>query len=67
MVQTKKIWTHTDVAFFIPNLIGYARFISLALSFAFAVNKERWPEFCICYGISYALDMLDGKAARMFD
>ena len=66
-MQAKKTWTHTNVAFFIPNLIGYARFISLAISFLFALNNVQWPWFCFCYGMSYALDAVDGRAARMFD
>ena len=55
------------MAFFIPNLIGYARFVSLALSTYFALDKSQWHLFCICYGTSYFLDALDGAAARKFD
>lgn len=60
-------WKHSDVAFFIPNLIGYSRFISLALSLYFTLNKAHWYWFVLSFGMSYALDAVDGKAARHFD
>ena len=55
------------MALFIPNLIGYSRFLSLALSLYFALSKTQWHLFCICFGMSYGLDAIDGKAARAFD
>ena len=59
--------THAQVAFFIPNLIGYARFISLGVSAFYAFDTERWHWFVFWYGMSYFLDALDGAAARRYD
>ena len=56
--------THAQVALFIPNLIGYARFIFLGASAYFACDKAQWHMFFLCYGMSYFLDALDGMAAR---
>ena len=63
----RKQWTATNVVFFYPNLIGYCRFISLGLSLIFAMNKEQWHYFLLSFGMSYLLDVFDGKAARSFD
>ena len=65
--KIKKTWTHSDVAMFVPNWIGYARFGSLALSTLFAMDKERYVAFAVTFTSSYLLDALDGRAARMFD
>ena len=67
MKTERKAWTSLDVALFYPNLIGYARFASLAFSLIFAMNKEQWHFFLLSFGMSYLLDMADGKAARAFD
>ena len=67
MSSVRKQWTHMDVALFYPNLIGYARFASLAFSLVFALNKDQWYYFLLTFGMSYLLDMADGKAARHFD
>ena len=67
MTEQKKEWSHIGVALFIPNLIGYARFVSLAVCPMFALDKANWHWFLFCYCLSYALDAVDGRAARMFD
>ena len=58
--------THFRVATYVPNLIGYARFIFLMICpyWAFADN---WWWTGIMYGMSYFLDFFDGKAARVYD
>ena len=58
---------HSDVAFFIPNLIGYTRFILLFVSPYFVLSEDQWHWFVICYSASYLLDAVDGNAARYFD
>jgi CDP-diacylglycerol--inositol 3-phosphatidyltransferase len=51
------------VALYVPNLIGYAR-IALALT-AFAV-ADRMPGTCVAlYGLSFVMDELDGRFARL--
>ena len=60
-------WSHLYVSLFVPNLIGYARFVTLAVSFYYALDKAQWQKFCFFYSASYGLDALDGRAARMFD
>ena len=67
VAKAQSCTTHAQVAFFIPNLIGYARFISLAVSAYYAFDTERWHWFVFWYGMSYFLDALDGAAARRFD
>ena len=63
----RKQWTSTQVVFFYPNLIGYLRFVALGFSLVFAMNKDLWPYFLLSFGMSYFLDVFDGKAARAFD
>ena len=65
--SSKKTVTHAQVATFIPNLIGYSRFIALGASAYFACDKAKWHMFCLAYGTSYFLDAFDGMAARKFD
>ena len=55
-----------QVAFYIPNLIGYARFFFLALFPLFAFHETLYYLSFICYAISYILDGFDGMAARKF-
>ena len=59
--------THSQVYMYVPNLIGYFRFIFLAISPYFALDKQRWAGFFWFYLLSYGLDFFDGKAARAFD
>lgn len=54
-----------SVYFFIPNLIGYVRVITGLAAFAYAQSDYR--TFFVLYGFSYALDALDGVAARKFN
>ncbi len=49
---------------FVPNLIGYLRVVTGLASFYFALDKETFWYFFGLYGFSYALDALDGVAAR---
>ena len=58
---------HFDVATYIPNLIGYARFFFLAISPYWAFSEELYYVSFICYFTSYFLDVFDGKAARAFN
>eukprot|EP01138_Halocafeteria_seosinensis_P015677 gb/GECG01015998.1/.p1 GENE.gb/GECG01015998.1/~~gb/GECG01015998.1/.p1 ORF type:complete len:219 (+),score=9.58 gb/GECG01015998.1/:1-657(+) len=50
------------VALFVPNIIGYVRVLTGVLSFPYALHSP-WM-FLGLYAFSYALDALDGVAAR---
>ena len=64
-----RIGSRFVVAFFIPNLIGYTRFALLFIGCYFAFSKDPNENifFPACYGLSQALDGVDGWAARKFD
>ena len=49
---------------FAPNLIGYARILLALVGFPLAFSPTHWPLFYWLYGTSYALDAVDGVAAR---
>ena len=49
---------------FVPNLIGYVRIVSGLAALVFATDAARWPWFVALYTFSYALDAVDGVAAR---
>ena len=55
-----------QVAFYIPNLIGYTRFFFLAITPLFIFYETLYPVSFACYIISYVLDGFDGAAARKF-
>ena len=52
------------VALFVPNLIGYVRVLFALAAFPLAFSPARWHLFFWLYGASYALDAVDGVAAR---
>ena len=54
----------TPVWLFVPNLIGYVRILSALAAFPLAFSPTRWHYFFWLYGVSYALDAVDGVAAR---
>jgi len=56
----------TPVWLYYPNLIGYVRVISGLAAFYYAFNNETFSTFVYLYMFSYALDALDGVAARRF-
>ena len=49
------------VLFFVPNIIGYFRFLTLAAAMFF---HEIWPLCVALYGMSILLDAFDGYYAR---
>lgn len=49
---------------FVPNLIGYVRIVTGLAALAYAFDAARWPWFAALYFLSYALDAVDGVAAR---
>ena len=63
----KKMWRKRDIPFFYPNLIGFARYATLILSLFFALDDDKWPYFAISYTVSFGLDAVDGKVARLYD
>ncbi|XBW34503.1 hypothetical protein QEN19_000048 [Hanseniaspora menglaensis] len=65
-VQTqKKLLTSKDVLLYIPNLIGYARVLTMVASLFLMPN---YPSLTtLVYGISCLLDALDGTMARKYD
>ena len=56
--------TELQVLFYVPNLIGYARFIFLMLSTYYAFSDSQWLLFPIFYLLAFILDAFDGMAAR---
>lgn len=54
----------TSVFFYIPNLIGYFRIVTLLAAFYYAFD---WQIFCALYITSYTCDVFDGWAARVFN
>ena len=56
-----------EVATFVPNIIGYARFFFLALAPWFVFSETKWILYIAFYLASELLDALDGKAARALD
>lgn len=59
--------SHLQVAFYVPNLIGYFRFLFLAMAPWFVFSDEKWILYIAFYLSSEGLDALDGKAARALD
>lgn len=57
------------VATYIPNIIGYLRFISLCIGTHMAVSprEKKWVWFVFFYGLSYVLDAFDGCCARRYN
>ena len=52
----------SEIYFYVPNLIGYARIIFAFLAFHYAYSNYIY--FAVCYSISMGLDAFDGMAAR---
>jgi CDP-diacylglycerol--inositol 3-phosphatidyltransferase len=48
----------------VPNLIGYLRVITGLAAFYVAFEPAQYATFFWLYGFSYALDAVDGVAAR---
>lgn len=53
------------ILLYVPNLIGYIRIILLGLSFFHLLNDHQLG--IALYSVSYALDALDGLAARLLN
>lgn len=49
---------------YVPNLIGYVRVITGLAAFVYAFDKASYSQFFSLYMFSYALDAVDGLAAR---
>ena len=54
-----------NVWLFVPNLIGYARFLFLLWSLFHVLRAESTHLFLALYAASYLLDAADGPAARI--
>ena len=54
------------VFLYVPNLIGYARFILYAASFI-SHSFDRWQLCISLYAIAFILDEFDGRAARAYN
>lgn len=63
MVPTATMDT-SNVWLFVPNLIGYVRFLTGFAAFWYAFDPINTPQFFGFYLLSYALDACDGVAAR---
>ena len=46
--------SHSSVMLYVPNLIGYARFILtfICVNYAFDAAKGNWIKFTVCYSVS---------------
>ncbi|OWB63949.1 hypothetical protein B5S32_g4444 [[Candida] boidinii] len=55
----------SDIYFFIPNQIGFARVVTAILSFFLMKDHPKFTT--IIYGISCLLDAFDGMAARKYN
>ena len=59
---------HFKIMCYVPNLIGYMRFVLNTLSIFYAYNVHRdgkeWETFLVLYSSSMLLDAFDGMAAR---
>jgi CDP-diacylglycerol--inositol 3-phosphatidyltransferase len=55
-----------SVFWFVPNVIGYVRLLSLLGAIYYAPRDDGAVEFFWLYFASYALDAVDGPAARHF-
>lgn len=49
---------------YVPNLIGYVRILTGLAAFMYAFDKAQHGTFFMLYAFSYALDAVDGVAAR---
>ena len=68
-VAANKSVSHMDICLYIPNLIGYFRFITnmIAMYYAFDSRDGMWQRFIFFYVISMGLDAFNGMAARKFN
>ena len=61
----------TKILFYVPNLIGYVRFVLniVSATYAFEVRRDgdQWITFVALYSLSQILDGIDGKVARALD
>ena len=53
---------HPNVALYLPNLMGYIRFLTIIASWKFAMSDP--VTFTALYSVSYLLGALDGTVAR---
>ena len=60
---------HIDILFYLPNIVGYLRFIFnfISVRYAFDPSDESWIRFIVFYSISQMLDAIDGALARKFN
>ena len=58
--------SHMQVMLYVPNLIGYFRFLLtfMCVKYAFDAAEGNWIMFTVCYSCSQLLDAIDGFAAR---
>ena len=61
--------THMEVVWYLPNIVGYFRFITnfIDVRYAFDASNGNWQNFIMWYTISMGLDSIDGKLARKFN
>ena len=61
--------SHLNIFLYVPNLIGYGRFICtfICVKYALDPSDEAWIRFVVLYSISQLLDAIDGFAARKLD
>ncbi len=61
--QTVQVQESASPAYYLPNIMGYVRFVTIVASWKYAMSDPHC--FAMLYGISYLLGALDGTVARL--
>jgi CDP-diacylglycerol--inositol 3-phosphatidyltransferase len=61
--DSTKVVAKSGIPFYLPNIIGYIRFIAIIASWKFALTDPYI--FTALFTFAYLLDAIDGPIARM--
>lgn len=59
--------THSQIFFYVPNLMDYGRYILVFTSMYLAFDKDQWLPSILCYFFAIIVDAIDGIVARALD
>ena len=59
--------SHLQIVCYLPNLVGYLRFITNFVAAYYAFQPNDYMTFLKWYTFSMGLDAIDGKLARAFN
>ena len=65
--QSQKKVSHLDIVCYLPNLVGYLRFVTNFIASYYAFEPNAYMTFLKWYTLSMGLDSIDGKLARRFN